>query len=73
MSDFVTDRHVPLFFDLSDGFPCSLDTGRPIYQCKCEDVFKENTLLCTTCDSLPKRLHMDLDTGLLVLVDVILS
>jgi hypothetical protein len=73
MSDFLTDRHVPLFFDLSDGFPTSIDTGQPMYQCECQNIFRSTTVFCIDCEHLPKRVHMDLDSGMLVLEDTVIT
>jgi hypothetical protein len=67
MSDFLTDAHLPLFFDLTDGFMTSIDTGSPMYKCFC-GFYWDTTDLCKDCDTFPKRAYMGPD-GMIVLVD----
>ena len=66
-------NYIPLFFDFSDGYPTSIDTGHPIYQCGCYHpngvVFCETSKLCKDCDTFPKKVYMDLVSGLTILVD----
>jgi hypothetical protein len=77
MSGFITANHIPLFFDPTDGLPTSIDTGKPVYQCECYltsgAMFCETLELCKKCDTLPKRVYMDLSSGALAVVDVNLA